>query len=137
MLFECGYDGSRSAEGTIRILGSGNFAKFHFKGIINQQVIGKSFADPKDFLYRFIGLENTNCSGEHAQDAGFLAIGHKPCRWGFRVQTAVTWKTLVGFDRGHLPFKPENAARDQSLFGEIAGIIDQKSGPKIVRPIHD
>ncbi len=85
MLFESGNGGSRSAEGTIRIFGPGHFAKFHFKGIINQQVIGKSFADPKDFLYRFIGLEYANGSGENAQDAGFLAIGYKPCGWGFRV----------------------------------------------------
>ncbi len=63
MFFERRDGGSVAAQGARGIFWATDFAEFHFQGIVNQQSIGKCLPQLQDFLYGFVGLEDSDGAG--------------------------------------------------------------------------
>ena len=125
VLEQSGDVGMISAQGALGISFRPYFTKCRVSRIEVENPVGKRMTDPQDQLQGFRGLNRADDPGHHSDDAGLLATGNEPGRRRLLENTSIAGR-LFGQNREHPALETENAAVDERLVREIAGIVDEK-----------
>src|SRR5262245_5251675 len=113
-----------------------DFPELGLAGVEIEEAISQRTTNPENELECFRGLDRPDDTREHADHSSLLAGSYQPWRWR-RLEDAPIACRFLGNDRRDTTIEAENAAMNQGLIGEEAGIVDQEFGGKIVNPVDD